>query len=713
MKLLALILSAAVSLGHPSVKTHLDALRERFHVVFVYDAALAPEKLPAPDRLSSGTLEACLDELFLGTDLIYTVQGRTVVLYRRPATDSLHRHDATLRAALIRAERMFRDTPGAVPVGPDPSVPMLLGEADPLKLSLLSPGVVPVTEGSASLVIRGGEPDGNLILMDGTPLYSATHLLGYLSVFDEDVLSRIRLYKGHFPTQYGGRASSVIDAEGRDGAADRIHGTVGAGILTDKLLLEGPVGGKTSVLVNGRVFGVGLLKSLFKVLERIGNYSFYDVYGRMTHNFSARDQLRVTVFRSGDAMEDSVFHGDWGTLLVSAAWHRQFSPSTEGTARLSWQRYTSGDNVFSSSIRDWQAAFDASRHAGGRHTLRWGGGYTFHDLTPTTIVRSRHTVHDVSAYAEEEWRRGRWTAVAGVHAHLFAVPGATYVSAQPRLFLQFAPSGWRFFSSVGRMVQPMHALTSSQSVTLPSDLWVCVSDRVAPMTSDQLSLGAEYRGPVSVTAEWWHRRMEGVLDYLDDRIGHIASGYWQDNVVAGHGEADGLEINLAGPSFWQVSYTLSRSRRRFADIDGGRWFPSAHDHRHSLTLSLRRDLTPHIQVNSLWTYLSGGYMTVPERYAFEMTPEGRFEQKPVYEGRNNFHLPASNRWDLGILFHWEGRRREHRLTVGVYNAYASRNPSFAVMGYGHSAEYGSRAPIEVHIYSLFRALPSFSYSFRF
>lgn len=734
MRILMLLLSAVIGLSGPgSVKTQLDRLRDRFQVVFIYDAALAPEEISAPQTLSGASLEACLDELLLHTDVVYAVRGRTVVLYRRPAADTLRRYDDVLRASLIRSERMFRDTPGAVSVDPAPQVPMLLGAADPLKLAPLSSGVVPTTEGSATLVVRGGEPDGNLILMDGTPLYNATHLLGYLSVFDGDAFSRIRMYKGHFPAQYGGRASGVIDAEGRDGAADRLHGTVGAGLVTTKLQLEGPVGKKTSFLLNGRAFSPWIVKTALSVFlpglsrdDLPADYNFYDLYGRLTHDFSEKDRLRLTFFRSADRMSADLEQGGpdktvsvggrYGTTLASAAWHRQYSSSTEGTVRLSWQHFASGDDVSSSSIQDWRAAFDASTHSGGRHTFRWGAGGSFHDLMSVAAVRSRQVVSDVSVYAEDEWRSGRWTAVAGARLNRYAVPGKAYVSAQPRLFLQFAPPGWRFHVSAGRMTQPLHSMASSRWLTLPSDRWVGLSDRVPPMTSDQFSVGAEYRGAVSVAAEWWHRRMEGVLEYRDHRFGHLSSGPWENDVVSGHGDADGLEVNLTGPSVWQLSYTLSRSRRRFDEIDGGKWFPSAHDHRHSLTLSLHHDLTRHVGLHGLWTYQSGGYVTALTHYSFEMTPEGSFQEVPVYEGRNNVRLPAAHRLDLGAAFRRQGKRVAHRLTAGIYNVYAAKNPSVVLMEYAriyHSTGPHSNPPIEVSAYSLFRMLPYVSYSLSF
>ena len=193
MKLAALILGLILGLGAPdgeSAKRYLDALRERFSVAFVYDASLNLENVNAPDQVPRGTLNDCLDQLLAGTDILYHVYDKTVVLYRRiDTTDTLHCHDV-INEARIRANRVFLETPGTVPIEPRRRVPMLLGESDPIKLALLSPGVTPAVEGSASMVVRGGETDGNLIMIDGVPLYNSAHLFGYLSVFDDDAISR-------------------------------------------------------------------------------------------------------------------------------------------------------------------------------------------------------------------------------------------------------------------------------------------------------------------------------------------------------------------------------------------------------------------------------------------------------------------------------------------------------------------------------------------
>lgn len=715
MRILPIILGIIISFVFPveqPANKYLDALREHFAVTFVYDASLNLEDIDAPDSAPRGTLNDCLEELFAGTNILYHVFDRTVVLYKRREADTLQHFDV-INAAKVRANRVFLETPGAVPIDPQRRVPLILGESDPIKLALLSPGVAPAVEGSASIVVRGGETDGNLIMIDGVPLYNPAHLFGYLSVFDDDAISRIRLYKGHFPARYEGRTASVIDAEGRDGARDRLRGGAAVGILTDKLLLEGPVGEKTSFIVSGRFCGLGLLKRTFHAFEKYGDYSYYDVYGRISHNLSGRDQLRLSFFKGKDDMRDTTVFGNWGTTLASLSWRHQFSSYTEGTASVSFQHYTSGDNLFNSAIRDWRVVYDASTHKVKKHTFRYGGGYSFHDLLPTNANNDRQRVHDLSAYAEDEWRSGMWTAVTGCHLNLYAVPGKAYFSAQPRLFVQYAPKDWRFFASAGRMVQPMHMLTSSHNVSLPSDLWVAVSGSVAPMTSDQISLGVERKGKISVVAEAWYRWMNGVLEYKDDRLGHIVTGYWQGNVVSGEGRAEGLEIGISGAPMWQLSYTLSRSLRRFREIDDGEWFPSAHDHRHTIVFLMKKDITKHIEVSGLWTWVSGGYMTVTDKYAFVMTPEGRFAQKPVYQGRNNYQLPATHHLDLSASFLVSGNRTNQSWTVGVYNAYAAKNPTWALLSYGHMTEDGNEPPLAVRCMSLFRVLPSVSYKLRF
>lgn len=723
IRLAALLLTALSLVAAPSVREHLETLQQRFDVVFVYDADLDFSG-PGPAVLPDRDLDGCLRSLFDDGDIEWTFRGRYVILRRRTRTpeDSLaHRFDAILAAALIRSERPVREEHGALELHPADfgTTPVLLGVQDVLKRLVLEPGIQATTEGGTGLVVRGGDPGGNLVLLDGTPLYYPSHCFGYLSIFDPDLVRSVQVYKGHFPARYYGRASSVIDVENRDGAGDRLHGQVGIGLVTDKLLLEGPLGTRTTVLVNGRIVQTALVKGLLKAAEADADYFFHDLYARITHRFSPQDRVFAAVYQGRDRMDlhpdsdggtDVDLFESWGTTTATAGWDHTASPSLDLRAALSWNHFLVREDLFESDIRDLRAAGDLVFHPGGRHRIRAGGGCSSHGFAPKTVQRRTSVVYDVSLYVEDQFCSGPWTLSAGLHGNLFITAGRVWSCPQPRLSGRYATGPWRFHAAAGRMVQHLHALASSSSFSMPTDLWVPVSRNLAPMTSDQVSLGAAWEGPFTVSAEIWHKDMRHVLEYRDNRLAHIYTGYWENNVAVGTGRARGLEVAVARPAgktTGQLSYTLSHSERRFDDIDGGRWFPYAHDRRHHFVVTVAHRFSSSLEVSALWTYLSGGYMSVPDRYTFVLKPGGGFESLPAYAGRNNFHLPPSHRLDVGAVFRKHVRRGEHRWEVGIYNAYAARNPNAAMV------DTDADGRISVTYFTSLSLLPALGWSFRF
>ena len=170
------------------------------------------------------------------------------------------------------------EIPGAM-VG---NTPMLLGEADLFKAIQLLPGVNPGTEGFSGIYVRGGGPDENLLILDGIPVYSPGHMLGLFSVFQEEAVGKATLYKGSFPARYGGRVSSMIDISSREVQAGRIHGSVGVGLISDKLHAEGSLGkGRMNYSVSGRGMHTLLMEGAFRAFKVPANYHFHDLHAKV------------------------------------------------------------------------------------------------------------------------------------------------------------------------------------------------------------------------------------------------------------------------------------------------------------------------------------------------------------------------------------------------------------------------------------------------
>ena len=318
------------------------------------------------------------------------------------------------------------------------AVPALLGEADVLKAVQLLPGVRGGQEGTAGLYVRGGSPDQTLILLDGTPVYNASHLFGFLSTFNGDAVSRVELTKGAYPARFGGRLGSVLDVRLRDGDLEqrRVSGQVG--ILSTRLLAEGPiVPGKASFLVSGRRTYIDVLAQPFIRAENrrqreVGGTEvdprayFYDLNAKVNWRPSERDRVYLSLyggadvfgFESFDPVErcyntsndfrcmevEDVYGGglDWGNLTGALRYTRALSPRAFGALTLTASDYSFDVGVdveegrggpqpaaarvrYQSGIRDLGARLDLDLAAGGGHTVRVGGGATLHQFTPGAL----------------------------------------------------------------------------------------------------------------------------------------------------------------------------------------------------------------------------------------------------------------------------------------------------------------------------------------
>jgi len=236
-----------------------------------------------------------------------------------------------------------------LPVSQVRSMPRLLGEPDLLKTLQLMPGVKQGSEGTSALLVRGGTPDQNLILLDGAPLYNPMHLLGIFSTFNTSVLKDVTLYKGAFPARYGGRLSSVLDISTKDGDLHQLHGDFSVGLLSTQLTLEGPLKkGKTSFVLSGRrtypdLFATPIAQNAKDGPEKLGLF-FYDINAKLHHQFSDKDKLYFSFYmgkdkfrlleRYTDAVDPPIdnyhisdLHLRWGNITSTLRWNHIFSPN--------------------------------------------------------------------------------------------------------------------------------------------------------------------------------------------------------------------------------------------------------------------------------------------------------------------------------------------------------------------------------------------------
>lgn len=567
-----------------------------------------------------------------------------------------------------RVEEKVSDTPQMsqidIPVQQIKKIPAFLGEKDVLKVLQLMPGVQKGSEGSTGIYVRGGGPDQNLIILDDAIVYNANHLFGFFSVFNGDALKSVELTKGGFPARFGGRLSSVIDLNMKDGNREKLHGEGGIGLISSRLTLEGPItkNKKSSFLVSGRrtyldVVAAPLIAQQSNGQTKAGYY-FYDFNAKANYDLGPKDKVYLSGYFGRDRFyaKDKESGTDvgisWGNATGTLRWNHLFSQRLFSNLSLIYSDYKfqissdekgrTGTDLFSlrynSGIRDYSLKYDIDYYPNPRHSLRFGVQAIQHRFTPSAIVLknagdlqfTRKIDHidvlESGVYVEDSWRPNeRWRMNGGLRLSHFIQKKTNYLRPEPRLSVAYMlQSDLSLKGSYSLMNQYVHLL-SNTGIGLPTDLWVPTTDRVAPQQSEQLAAGVAKdfnRSGLSLTIEGYYKTMKNIINYregasfllLDDPT-TAEQIRWEDNVTAGKGWSYGAEFLLqkkTGRFSGWAGYTLSWTQWQFPELNGGRKFYPRYDRRHDISLVGIYELNKRITLSATWVYGTGNALTVPQ-----------------------------------------------------------------------------------------------------
>jgi outer membrane receptor for ferrienterochelin and colicin len=629
-----------------------------------------------------------------------------------------------------------------IPIARIKASPALLGESDLMKSLQYIPGVQGAAEGKADLSVRGGSPDQNLILLDGNPIYNVGHLFGFVSVFNTDALKNVTLYKSGFPARFGGRLSSVIDINTKDGNKERFDGSATLGLLAAKFNVEGPiVKGRTSFTLSGRRSWTDAIMRLAQRGSEKTFVSFYDINAKLHHKISDRTSFYLTAYNGRDRLrnswERSSLNWQWGNTIVAARLNSALSGNLFMNANLSYNRYGYYNGVvyeqkgeptqridYNSGIRDYTATVELEYIPDPTHYIRAGIQGVVHDFRPETLSISgdqemklaggKIPAGEVSLYAEDEWDvTRRLTLNGGFRASTFSVGGKTYGGIDPRLSARYRFSDRiTVKASYARMQQYIHLL-SNNSLLFQTDLWVPTTDKVKPMNSTQYSLGAYIAFPrlFDLSVEGYYKNMNNVIEYKDGASFDGHSSGWENKVEAGIGRAYGFEVSLerrVGTTTGSLSYAWSKSKRRFTEINYGKWFPARYDRRHTVNATVTQRISKKVDMTASWTYHSGEMMTLPMM-------SDQYQWIDIIDGRNNYRAPAYHRLDLGMNFHpkkWRSPERYGEWNFGIYNAYNRMNVFriYSEILLGNESQSINKKMYKI---TLFPILPSISYTYNF
>ena len=622
----------------------------------------------------------------------------------------------SLKGAVITSESMSQHrTPQMgiekVRINMIKNVPVVFGEADALKVVMTLPGVKSVGEASGGFNVRGGSTDQNLILFNGGTIYNPNHMFGILSAFNTDVINDVELYKSSIPASYGGRISSVLEVRSRDGNSKKVQGSLGLGLLTSRLHLEGPlVKDRTTFILGGRTTYSNWLLNLLPPNSSYagGKASFQDANLGLSHKLGERNTIHAYGYFSRDKFSfsnDTTFR--YRNINGSLKWHSIFSDRHSMTFTAGYDSYHYGIEdrfnaytayTLNTAVDQAFAKLEFKSSVGKAHTLSYGADALRYDLNPG----SYHALGDSSLVASRDLSRERALEGALFLSDTWQVTDAFSLDAGLRWSLFYRPSdGSRYggpelrfsgkysFSDVtsvkagfNTMRQYIHMISNSINVS-PTDSWRLSSAKIRPQSGWQAAAGfyqTVYNNTVDLSLEAYYKR---VLHYIDYKSGAVLvmNENLADQLIETENRACGVELmarkNIGKLNGW-VSYTWSRSQLREMEdrgtetINGGRWYNAAYDKPHDVKVVANYKFTHRYSLSVNLDYATGRPVTIPvSKYVYGNGV------RLVYSERNGYRIPDYFRLDLAFIVepgHYLRQLTHLSLTFGCYNVTGRKNP---------------------------------------
>ncbi len=640
-------------------------------------------------------------------------------------------------------------------------IPAFMGEVDVIKAIQLLPGVQVTSEGSSGFSVRGGSPDQNLILLDEATVYNASHLLGFFSIFNNDAIKDVKLYKGDIPASAGGRLSSLLDVRMKDGNSREFEATGGIGNISSRLTLEGPLfNKKASYLVSGRRTYADVFLPLARDTAIHDNsLYFYDLNGKFNYTLNENNRFYLSAYNGKDVFANDFAGMTFGNRTITARWNHLFSKKlfsnfTFVNSKYNYSLGTPEDAIprftWQSDLTDYGFKGDFTYYLMPGHTLKFGASGIYHIIEPGLIItqtggNDNDTATLAANYALETGiylsgdsklgdrlsvRYGiRYSqfdnigeaTVYNYNDHYMVVDSTvygkgeffnTYRGFEPRLALNFRINDASSVKmSYSRTIQYMQ-LASNSSAGTPLDIWFPASPNIMPQLSNQVA-GGYFRNfmnnKLETSFELYYKKMDRSIDFAD-HAQLILNPYLEGEIRTGFATSYGAELFLRYTdnrfSGW-LSYTYSRTIRTLAEVNKGVPYPAPYDKPHDLALVGSYDVSKRISVSANWIYSSGLPFTLPT---------GRYKVQgniiPLYTGRNQFRLDDYHRLDLAVIIREKDRsnkRWKGEWNFSVYNAYARKNTW--TLNFEQDSEDPNRTYAEKTY--LFSIIPAITYNFSF
>lgn len=636
-------------------------------------------------------------------------------------------------------------------------IPVIFGEKDLIKTMQLLPGVKNAGEGSSGFYVRGGGADQNLILLDEAPVYNASHLLGFFSTFNSDAIKDAMLFKGNQPSNYGGRLSSVLDIKMNDGNQKRFNVGGGLGLISSKLIVEGPIAkDKASFLVSGRRTYADLF---LKLSDRFKDNKlfFYDLNAKVNYRIGKKDRLFLSGYFGRDKLGlGDVFGINWGNATGTLRWNHIMNEKWFSNTSFIYSKYdykisiSGGDVKFdiTSQIQDFNLKQEFQWFPNNRNKLKIGLNVINHGITPGQIdaneesginvkrLKPTNSIENAVYITNDYTITENFTMSYGLRgSNLMALangdemytynPDGTvattdtwaknkllksYFFVEPRLSFS-----WQYLKSqsikaaYARNTQNIHQVSNSTSGS-PTDVWLSSSLNIKPEISDQVALGWFKNfldNKLELSTELYYKWMQNQLDYKNG-ANEQANERLEGELLSGIGRAYGLEIMLkkkSGKFTGWIGYTLSRTERRIDGINDGKWYLAKQDRTHDLSVVGIYEITPKWSISALFVFYTGNAVTFPSG-KYQLDGQTYF----IYTERNGYRMPNYHRLDLGVTWLRKNTKKfESSWNFSIYNAYAREN-AYSITFRENADDPSKTEAVQT---TLFRIVPAITYNFKF
>ena len=661
-----------------------------------------------------------------------------------------------------------------IPITTVKKLPVLVGEVDIIKTLMQMPGVSNAGEASSGFNVRGGAADQNLVLLDEATIFNASHLFGFLSVFNADAVRDMKLYKGGIPARYGGRIASVLDIYQKEGNKNKFAATGGIGALSSRLLAEGPiVKDKASFLIGGRASYAHLF---LKLSDNKNSAYFYDLNTKLSYQLNPNNALYLSGYFGRDSFILSEnLTNTYGNALINLRWNHLFTDKLFSNLSAIYSNYDYKfdfsfiDMKWTSGIENFNLKYDFKNYISEKFKLTYGVQGLYYVFKPGKIVpktsestiQERILEHKYAAemgfYADAEQKLGESLTLSyGLRFSNFYSLGKRtvnvyannnpvgynanrqvyyqgsaigtkyygsnriidlYSNFEPRFTMSYAFSDTKSVkASYARTAQYVHLISNTASPS-PLNVWAPSDEFIKPQIADQVALGYAsniFEDKYSVEVETYYKKVQNRLDYIDG-ANLVANEAIERVLLSGENRAYGLEVLLrknTGKLTGWIAYTLSKSEMQTKGRTPEEIGINYGDW-YSAAYDKPHDLsiTATYEASPKWTF--GAVFNLQSGLPTNY-PVGRYsylgQTVPVYSKRNEYRLPTYHRLDLSATYTPE-RTNKRWKGEWVFGVYNVYNRKNAVsVSFRENEDTKRNEAVKL---SIFGIIPSVTYNFSF